>query len=215
MNEIVFIEPNKIDSVPFTTSNIIASYAQIQHHTVTRLIQKHEADINEFGILRFEIEEINGRGQPQKYYYLNEQQATLIITYLKNTEPVREFKKNLVRQFYAMREELLKRRMLRQQLKPIRRELTDVIQDKPDHGKWDFKLYTDLAYKTTLGMNAAQVRKARGASKNAVAIDYMSSDEIYRVSKAQNQISVLLEMGMNYQQVKGVLLNRQLVGNIA
>ena len=209
-NELVFLEPNKIGGEPFTTSDVIAECAGIQHHTVTRLIQQHVRDFEEFGILRFEIEEIKGRGQPAKHYHLNEEQATLLLTYLKNTEAVREFKKNLVRQFYAMRSELMKRQMLRTELKPIRREMTDVIQEV-DNSKWAYKKYTDLAYKMATGKTAAQLRKERGAQPKAIAIEYMTSAEIAAVSKLQNQIGVLLEMGMDYAQVKTMLLNRRLI----
>lgn len=41
MANLVFLEPNKIDAIPFTTSDVIAEYAEVQHHTVTRLVQKH------------------------------------------------------------------------------------------------------------------------------------------------------------------------------
>lgn len=151
----------------------------------------------------------------EKIYHLNEEQATLLITFLKNTEPVIQFKVKLVREFYKMRTELTKRQLYRDQLKPIRKELTDVIKDKPDSGKWDYKLYTDLAYKTATGRNAAQVRKERGADKKAKAIDYMTAEEIAAITKLQNQIGVLIDMGMDYYQIKAMLLNRQLVGNIA
>lgn len=205
MNEIVFLEPNKIDSEPFTTSDIIAECAQVQHHTITRLIQQHEKDFKEFGILRFEIEEIKGRGQPKRHYYLNEEQATLCLTYLKNTPPVREFKKNLVRQFYAMRNELLRRQIERTTLKPIRREMTDVIQEVDD-GRWSYKKYTDLAYKSVLGKNAAQIRKDRGAPKTAKAVDYLTADELAAVSKSTYQIAVLLEKTQDYEFVKDIML---------
>lgn len=213
MNKLVFIQGD-LKSEPFTTSDVVADFAQIQHHTVTRLIQKHQSDFEDLGILRFEIEEIIGRGQPAKHYHLNEPQATLLITYLKNTDPVRAFKKELVRQFYIMRAELMKRRIYREQLKPIRREMTDVIQEV-DESKWAYKKYTDLSYKVSLGKNASQIRKDRGADKKAKAVDYLDSEELIKVSKSQNQISVLLELGMDYEQVKMMLLNRQLVGNIA
>ena len=205
MNEIVFLEPNKIDSEPFTTSDIIAECAQVQHHTITRLIQQHEKDFNEFGILRFEIEETKARGQPKRHYYLNEEQATLCLTYLKNTPPVREFKKNLVRQFYAMRNELLRRQIERTTLKPIRREMTDVIQEVDD-GRWSYKKYTDLAYKSVLGKNAAQIRKDRGAPKTAKAVDYLTADELAAVSKSTYQIAVLLEKTQDYEFVKDIML---------
>lgn len=217
MNDLVFLDPNKIDAIPFTTSDVIAEYAKIKHHAVQQMISKHESSLKTFGQVAFEMRAVTyARGTNQeKIYHLNEEQATLLITFLKNTDPVIRFKIDLVKQFYLMRAELQKRQMLREQLKPIRRELTDVIKDKPDAGKWAYKLYTDLAYKTATGRNAAQLRKDRGAQKKATAIDYMSSGEISAISKLQSQIGVLLEMGMNYQQIKMLLLNRQVVGNIA
>lgn len=53
-------------------------------------------------------------GRPETIYHLNEQQATLLMTYLRNNEVVRAFKKELVRQFYAMRDILWRQRMERQ-----------------------------------------------------------------------------------------------------
>lgn len=52
-------------------------------------------------------------------------------------------------------------------------------------------------------------------SKKAVAIDYMTADEIAAVAKRTSQISVLLEMGMNYEQVKALVLERKLMGTVA
>lgn len=218
MNNLVFLEPNKIDATPFTTSDVIAEQTQNNYRSIQRTIENQMKRIEKFGVMRFEITlptKGSKGGRPKKVYQLNEPQATLLITFLKNNDIVADFKVELVRQFYAMRSELQKRQMLREQLKPIRRELTDVIKDKPDAGKWAYKLYTDLAYKTALGKNAAQVRKERNAPKKSAAVDYMSSDEIAAISKLQSQIGVLLEMGMDYQQVKMLLLNRQVVGNIA
>jgi phage regulator Rha-like protein len=217
MSDLVFLEPNKIDAVPFTTSDVIAERAEIKHHAVQVLIQKYESDLKEFGRVSFEMRALPTKGgiQEFKIYHLNEEQATLLLTYLKNTVPVRAFKKELVKQFYLMRAELQKRQIAKFDRKPIRRELTDVIQDDPNHSKWDYKLYTDLAYKTVLGKNAAQIRKERGAGKKAVASDYMTSEEISAVAKLESQISALKELGMDYQQIKMLLLNRQVIGNIA
>lgn len=216
MNELVFLEPNKIDSEPFTTSDIVAQMTGNNYRSVQRIIEKQIVRLETFGKVRFEITPIQGsRGIGQKRIYrLNEPQATLLITFLKNTDTVADFKTELVRQFYTMRAELMKRKMYRIELKPIRREMTDVIQSV-DSSKWAYKKYTDLAYKTAIGKNAAQLRKERNATSKAKAIDYMSSDEIAAVSKLQSQIGVLLEMGMNYQQIKAILLNRLVIGKIA
>lgn len=217
MNNLVFLEPNKIDAVPFTTSDVIAEFANVKHHAVQQMISKHETSLKSFGLVAFEMRAVKkSRGvKYEKLYHLNEQQATLLITFLKNTEPVVRFKTELVRQFYLMRAELQKRQIAKLDRKPIRRELTDVIQSNPEHSKWDFKLYTDLAYKTLLGKNAAQIRKERGAKRNDTASDYMSSDELKAVARLEYQIATLKELGMDYQQIKMLLLNRQVIGNIA
>ena len=206
MNHLVFLIPNTQE--PFTTSDVIATFAGIQHHTVTRLIQQHEADFKEFGILRFEIEEIKGRGQPAKHYQLNEEQATLLMTYLKNTAQVRAFKKELVRQFYAMRFELYKVQAAKMERRPVRVSMTDAIKALPDspHKAMKYGQYTNLAYLLALGKTARQLRKDRGADKHAVASDYMTAEEISLVSEVENKIGVLISIGMSYQEVKASLM---------
>lgn len=208
MDNIVFLEPNKIDSEPFTTSDVIAEFAGVNHHAIQQMISKYEKDLCEFGKVAFEMRPLPESRTKQSIlvYHLNEQQATLLMTYLKNTERVRAFKKELVRQFYAMRQELLKRQTGRAELKPIRRELTDVIKEQEPDDQWAYKKYTDLAYKSSIGKNAAQLRRERDAPKKAKAVDYLTSDEIAAVAKRQNQIAVLLEMGMDYAQIKSVVL---------
>ena len=209
MNEIVFLEPNRLNAVPFTTSKVIAEFAEVQHHTITRLIREHKTDFQEFGKIGFEIEPLpdSKTGQSLKVYRLNEEQATLLMTYLKNTAKVRAFKKNLVRQFYAMREELKSRAIERALSKPVRRSMTDAIQ-KSGGNKWAYKHYTDLAYKSVTGKNAAGLRKERGADKKAVAADYMTADEIQKITRRQEQFTILMEMGLDYQQIKAIALKQ-------
>lgn len=113
--ELVYMDGKK---EPYTTSEIIAECAEVQHHTITRLIRENKADFEELGILGFKIHKLDTRGQPKKSYILNEQQATLLITYLKNTETVRQFKLNLVKAFFEMREELSEIRLQRALEKP-------------------------------------------------------------------------------------------------
>lgn len=185
----------------------------MKRHAVQSLIQNHEEDFTEFGRVSFEMRPLPTKGgvQDVKVYHLNEEQATLLMTYLKNTEQVRKFKKELVRQFYAMREELYSRKVEAAALKPVRREMTDVIRDcipdSPHKNMW-YKHYTDLAYKIAFGKNAAQVRKERGAGKNGVAADYLTSNELSRVNKITYQIGVLIDAGMDFNSIKSILLNK-------
>lgn len=207
MNHLVFLTPNTQE--PFTTSDVIAEFAGVQHHTVTRLIQQHEADFKEFGSLRFEIEVRKRKvgATTAKHYQLNEEQATLLMTYLKNTAQVRAFKKELVRQFYAMRTELYKVQMAKASRRPVRVSMTDAIKALPDspHKALKYGQYTDLAYKLALGRTARQLRKDRGADKRATASDYMTAEEISLVAEVENKIGVLIGIGMSYQQVKASL----------
>ena len=102
-NSLVFYEAKQNDV--FTTSKDIAEKANVKHHAIQQLIGKNECDFKEFGSLKVAFKmRASKTNQKEKFYLLNEQQATLLLTYLKNTETVRQFKKDLVRQFYKLRE---------------------------------------------------------------------------------------------------------------
>lgn len=214
MRDLVYLTPNTEE--PFTTSEVIAECAGVKRDTVQKLIQRHEKDLREFGRVGFEIRTLQTRGGQQmvKVYHLNEQQATLLLTFLRNTPVVIEFKKELVRQFFAMRKELMNIKAIKAERKPLRTSMTDAIKALPDspHKQFKYNQYTDLAYMAALGKTARQLRKERGADKAATASDYMSSDELAAVSKMENRISVLLEVGMDYQTIKNSLLRTKLIG---
>lgn len=124
-SSLVYLEPDKLSEEPFTTSKVIAEMTGVKHRSVVRLIQKHEKDFSDLGKVRFQIAPLaeSKTGQNQKIYHLTEQQATYLFTMLKNTPVVVAFKKELVRQFYVMRRELLRRNMAREERKPIRRSI--------------------------------------------------------------------------------------------
>lgn len=212
MKELVFLEPNKIDSVPFTTSKVIADMTGMNHRRVKDAIRKHQVDIESFGLLgAYETESSGGR--PEEIVKLNEEQATFLMTLLKNTPVVVAFKKELVRQFYAMRRELVERKVARAKTLPARRDMTDAIRDcvpeSPHKALW-YKHYTDLAYRAAFGKSAAQVRRERSAPKNAVAADYLTAAELDAVERITKQIGVLVEMRLDYEQIKAMLLSRAL-----
>lgn len=160
-------------------------------------------------LLRFEIEEIKGRGQPAKHYALNEQQATLLMTYLKNTPNVRAFKKELVRQFFAMREELNRAKVSHAAKNAIRRAMTDALNEHiPDgpHKGHQIGNYTDLTYKLVFGKSAKKMREELGLKRKESVVPYMTSAEMDAVAKAEELVAVLTDMGLSYHQVKDCLL---------
>lgn len=92
--------------VPKTTTLQIALGLGIQHKSVIQLIRSYKSDFSEFGLVTFEIrpriQGLHGGGDTQ-YAVLNEQQATLLLTYMRNSPRVREFKKALVKAFFEAR----------------------------------------------------------------------------------------------------------------
>lgn len=93
---------------PVTSSLVLAEGAGRDHATVIRLIRENLEDLEDFGRVGFEIQPLETAGgtQNREVAILNEQQATLLLTYMRNNEKVRIFKKALVRAFYDMREAL-------------------------------------------------------------------------------------------------------------
>lgn len=86
----------------FTQSDLIAKGVSKSHDTVIKLIDRNLADLNEFGKVGFEIRAGYNNSQV-RIAKLNEQQATLLITYMRNNEQVIKFKKTLVKAFFDMR----------------------------------------------------------------------------------------------------------------
>lgn len=105
MSELVFSR----DGIAVTTSLLVAKGVQVEHRAVLQLIRKYIPDFETFGSLIFET--VKGKALPQGGFaksteiaILNEQQATLLVTYCKNTEVVRRFKVALVKAFYEARQ---------------------------------------------------------------------------------------------------------------
>lgn len=134
LQQLVFWKSDSPTQEPYTTSEVVADVTGIKRHAINQLIKKHKADFEEFGIMAFEMPKKTGRGRPERSYRLNEQQATLLMTYVRNTDTVRRFKKELVRQFYAMRSLLLERNSsiwqdTRELTKAVRKQETDAIRE--------------------------------------------------------------------------------------
>ena len=87
-----------------TTTLAIAEGTEVEHASIIKLVRNYLSDLEEFGRVRFQIAPFKTAGgvQRREVARLNEQHATLIMTYMKNSEIVREFKKRLVKAFYQM-----------------------------------------------------------------------------------------------------------------
>ena len=94
-----------------TTSLVIAEGTQIQHASVLRVVRDNEEDFEEFGRVGFEIRpfETAGGTQNRTIAVLNREHAMLLMTYMRNTAVVRQFKKQLVKAFTDMERRLAAR----------------------------------------------------------------------------------------------------------
>ena len=89
----VILKGDRIDS------RIVARLLGIQHASFIRTLEQHQGELAECGIFRFQIGKISGRGRPEKYAMLNEDQFVFSITLSRNTPRVVQAKKAVVLAF--------------------------------------------------------------------------------------------------------------------
>ena len=191
---------------PYTTSEIIAECAELKHDTVQSLIRNHKDDLEVFGIYGFEIRKLNGLGRPRKIYHLNEQQATLLITYLDNTKPVREFKKNLVSAFFEMRDELTKIRIERASERPKRLALNEAINRWENAPKMAYSTVYNLLLKGVTGYNKTQLTAKRGGE---TGIDCLNSIELAQYQALEDMAIALINLNFSYQDIKTMVFRQK------
>lgn len=104
MRDLVFAK----DGQAVTTSVAIAEGTGNEHASVILLVRKHLVTLEQFGRVRFEIApfQTTGGRQSREVAELNEHQATLLLTMMRNTDVVLEFKVSLVKAFFAMAQQL-------------------------------------------------------------------------------------------------------------
>ncbi|HFI0620728.1 TPA: Rha family transcriptional regulator [Streptococcus suis] len=200
--ELVYMDGRK---EPYTLSSIVAECAEVQHHTITRLIREHKVDFENLGKVGFQIQAMTS-GQHSKNYILNEQQATLLITYLRNTQPVREFKKNLVKAFFEMRDELANFKIQRALEKPRRKNLLEAIKNWENAPKQAYASINNLLLKAVTGMNAKQLKNKRGGHNG---IDSLTSDELTNYQAFEDVAIALINVNMQYADIRELIMKKQ------
>lgn len=89
------------DGEPRASTEDIASGYGLQHASVIKLVRRYAGDLASFGEVRFEIR-LTQQGTPREYALLNERQAVLLLTLMRNTVKVVKFKVQLIQQFSRM-----------------------------------------------------------------------------------------------------------------
>lgn len=213
---LVFTDSENERAEPYTTNRVIADFANINVWSVNRLINKYAKK----GLSRFKIEKLyseNKTGRPITIYKLNEQQTIFIISLLRNTKSVANFKYKLSVSFTEAKKLLNKRQITHANSKPITKTLGQAIQDNPNiTNKFAYSTFNKLIYKHALGINTNQLRKIKGIPKHDIISDYLNVDEQQKLNKIKNLVISLLDMNLDYQTIKQTLENlpsKQLQGS--
>ena len=205
MNELVYLKSDDA----FTDSMVIANGTGNEHESVVALLKKYRSRFEKYGRLEFTDLKSGKRGRPTKVYRLNEPQATLLVTFLDNTETVVEFKTELVRQFFEMRKFIAERHTkewleTRQQGKLTRRKETDVIQELVGYAKAQGSKHADMLYMT--------YSKLANAMCGVKGRDNATTYQLNNLSIFENLILQMIrsgiEAGLNYKEIYKVCKDR-------
>jgi phage regulator Rha-like protein len=208
MSDIIKVENKEC----FIDSEGLGLLAEIERRSITRLITNHYKDLEEFGVMRFEITKpTETGGRPKTLYLLNEQQATLLTTFMRNSEKVKSFKKKLVREFFKMRAYIQKQETIRLAGIETRKSLTDIIKDSGENERMHghgYSSYTRLVYDVTNLTHGFEIYKGKLKARGLKQGDFretLTPLELKRVELAESLIKPLLELDKQYSEIKDTL----------
>ena len=225
------IVTQRADGALTTTSLAIAEGTETQHKNVLELIRKNIADFEEFGMVAFETRpKPAGQigGGDVTYAILTEEQATLLLAYMRNTAIVKEFKKRLVKAFFMMRKALTTRedtpeelmaRALVQASQVLAAKDERILELEPKAEAFDSFLDSDevipmgdVAKMLGLGRNKMMqelrnegILMSKGASKNVPYQKYMQHFDVRPVkyersdgSSGHNSVTFVQPSGVDF-----------------
>lgn len=225
MDSLVMVKNDDV----FTNSLIIAEGTGYKHDTIQKKIRDFEEDFKIFGDVGYynidlklsdnnkckelssennyfsdttSVNKMETRGRKTKIYLLNEPQATHLITLLENNDVVREFKLNLVKQFYDMKNILMETHTsywqhMRAESKEVRKSFTDILKTfidyARDHGSKHSNRYYTIFTKMING-------KLNISDRNLLAPKTL--DELQRIEQIiGNCILYKISQGIEYKNI--------------
>jgi hypothetical protein len=93
-----------------------------------------------------------------------------------------------------------------------RRQLTDSIKEfyiGTLKKGFEYSTFTNLVYKTIFDMNANQMRELYDLEKSDPLRDSLSTEDLRKVVNVERTISVLIQLGKDYQEIKQELTNNK------
>jgi phage regulator Rha-like protein len=179
-----------IDNEPRISHKIIAKETENKDISIRKLIDKQKDALNLFGNLSFKMTSLNrttkdgvSRGAvDEKVYFLNEQQATLLLTFMRNNEIVIKFKVRLVQEFYKMRESLKSQNFDLTKLEERARVLE--ISEK------EYGIFERVFYKLGITRKEELAITSNRAVKKETGVDFLEISEKKGLSTTEKYFTV-------------------------
>lgn len=203
-------------AIPVTDTILVSEKLGIKQESILRMIRNYRKEFEEFGKLNgFEISSDSQRKKTA--FELNEGQFLTLVAYSKNTEKARHWKRQFVKQFIFMKNELQARKETRYISVQIRKSLTDSIKnnviDEGNFKKFAYSNYSKLAYKIVLGMKVKDFKEKLKLSPKDNVRDFLTVEQLEKVqeieSKIATRIEVLKELELSdkeiYKKIKEIL----------
>lgn len=208
--------PNTIE----ITTEMAASYYEVPVETIKTIIKRNRAEFNDYGEIRvlkgkalsdFKTEVhheplyvgvnalslINRRGLLRLGMLLTDSLvAKSVRSYLLNLEEVSDVELRK----WAVEREIGKRE---------RRQLTDAIQEfyiGTTTNGFEYPRFTNLVYDTLFGLTAKQLKDIYDLGKGESLRDSFPTENLRKIVKVEQTISVLLTLGKEYGEIQQELM---------
>ena len=192
------------------SSEIIAKGAGVEHRAVLQLISKHQAKIERFGQVAFEMRAGYNNAQV-RVALLNEHQSTFLLTMMRNTEQVLEFKANLVEAFFKMAEQLTAPAPTGQNLlalavleaqRVIETKDATIAQLEPKAGAWD-SMVNSSGYWSFNDAAKSLVNDGIKVGQNTLVRKLVQFGYLYRDHKGRPHVyQQFVEQGLFVQKIR-------------
>lgn len=189
------------NNIPVVDSRILAKGFNTEHRSIRRLIETHIEAFNRFGFHGFEIQRTE-KGRNERFCYLDEKQATFLISLMRNSVVVVDFKERLVNEFYRIKDFITKQSISRVAGKVARRNMTHMIEESGEQERMHnrgFSNYTLLAY-DLVGLKS-KYKLWKQENKDSFR-DTLTADELERLETVEDMIKNLLKIGKLYSEIK-------------
>lgn len=163
---------------------------------------------SEFNVANFgEIDYVDSKNRRQKAYAMTRDGFTLLAMGYTG-ELAMKFKEAYIKQFNAMEKALRGKLIEREKGIAVRQALTKAIQQSAENERMHghaYSTYTNCIYKALFGMDASQLREKYSIGKKDNLRDYFSGEELCSVESMERLVSGLVDLGWEYDKIKGFI----------